>query len=371
MSTPLPLAVVTQPQVTDVRVLPHGVDLPVGAPPGAPLPTTFNINKEILAQSRSVRVGPRARGFHPSEMPRMCGMKFAIYDRAMENFASPDPQVIREAMRIVRKILDSEHDVAPGGRPAHLEADFEEGSAIHRYQQFRYGEQGYLWGRWECPHCGATTEPGFMPRVDTQDKSGKTIQVAAPCPSCRGQNYLHEHGQVRWIYVEPFLGLAEWSQGGHADGIWLMRREGYFLPAIFEVKSINENGYLGKYGEPLPKKDHIAQASQYVFAARQHFPWLRDLRHIYFIYVNKNAPRDTKEFLVEADMNIVGMLQQTMAGVLSLKRGAQPATNIRVCTSHESVQAIKCPVCYECWGKHPPKNLFDPSAIFEMEPLPL
>lgn len=364
MSTPLP--------TVDVQVpAPPGISLPIGVPPGATLPTSFRVNAEIRAHVSSLRVGPRARGFHPSENPRMCGMKFFIYDRAIEGFASPDPAVIRESMRIVRSILDTEHDVAPGGRPAHLEPDFEEGSSIHRYQQFRYGERGYLWGRWKCPHCDAATEPGFMPRVQTIDKRGKNIYVAAPCPACHGRNFLHEHGDVSWIYVEPFLGLAEWTTGGHTDGIMLVPRDNFTLPAVLEVKSINENGYHGKYGEPIPKREHIAQGSQYVWQVWQHFPWLRNLRHIYFVYVNKNAPRETKEFLLEADMNVVRLLQSTMAGVLATKRGESSPVNLRVCQSSESVGALKCPVCFECFGKKPPTSIFDPKNTFSPEELPL
>jgi hypothetical protein len=351
-------------------VLPPGITLPVGAPPGAKLPTSFRVNAEMQAHVRSVRVGPRARMFHPSELPRTCGMKYLIYDRAIEGFASPDPKVIQDSMRIIRTILDSEHDVSPGGRPAHLEPDFEEGSAIHRYQQFRYGERGYLWGKWKCPHCDAVTEPGFMPRVETHDKQGKAIFVAAPCLRCHGRNFLHEHGQVRWIYQEPFLGLQEWALGGHTDGILLMPRDTFILPAVLEVKSINENGYMGKYGEPLPKKEHIAQGSQYVFALRQHFPWLREVRHIYFVYVNKNAPRETKEFLVEADMEVVARLQGLMSGVLAAKQG-QVSPALRLCPSPESVGAMKCPVCFECFGVRPPANLFDPKTMFRPEDLPL
>jgi hypothetical protein len=283
-------------------------------------------------------------------------MKYHIYDRAIENFASSDPSVLAESMRIVRTILDTEHDISPGGRPAHLEPDFEEGSAIHRYQQFRYGERGYLWGVWECPHCAARTESGFMPRVTTHDKQGRDTKVAAPCPACAGRNYLHEHGAVRWFYVEPFLGLPEWTLGGHADGILLRRQDDHYLPAILEVKSINENGYHGKYGEPLPKKDHVAQASQYVYGARQHFPWLAELRHIYFVYVNKNAPRETKEFLVEADMSVVARLQATMSAVLAARRG-QPA-QLRICPGPDSVGAMKCPVIEQCFGCKAPVDLF-------------
>jgi hypothetical protein len=304
-------------------------------------------------------------------MARLCGQKFLIMDAAIEGLASRDPLVVHESFRVARLILDTEHDVSPGGRPAHLEPDFEEGSAIHAYQQFRHGERGYLWGRWRCAHCSVMTEPGFMPRVTTRDKQGKPLQVAAPCPACRGQNYLYQYRQIRWFYEEPYVGLPEWTLAGHADGIYLVPRDGYIIPAILEIKSINENGFMGKYGEPLPKKDHIAQGSQYVFAARQHFPWLREIRHIYFVYVNKNAPRETKEFLVEADMGVVGNLQQTMAGVLAVKRKETPQINLRICASNEAVGATQCPVCFECWGKRPPASIFDSKLAFKPGELPL
>lgn len=337
---------------------PSGIDLPVGAPAGVQLPTTFKVNIEIHAHVRATRAQPRALGFHPSEMPRTCAAKHLIYRNAIDDFASTDPARIKEAMRLVRLILDTEHDVSPGGAPAHLAPDFDEGSAIGRYQQFRHGERGYLWGQWQCPHCLAKTPSGFMPRVSAVDKEGKEHKVAAPCIACAGANFRHAYGAVRWLYVEPFVGLVEWDSGGHVDGIWLKRQPDYILPAIMEIKSINENGYLGKYGEPLPKKEHVIQASQYVFAVRQHYPWLANLRHIYFVYVNKNALRETKEFLVEADMAEVARVQTMMSQILAARRGGGLTPALRLCPSIESVGATKCPVAEQCFGVPRPVNFF-------------
>ena len=363
MSTPLPTVAAALP----------GIDLPIGVPDEhmSKLPTSFRVNTEIKAFLSQLSKGPRSRGFHPSELARLCGMKFHIYDQAIEGFASTDPEVIVRSLDVVRRVLDTEHDVAPGRAPTHLMADFHAGDQIHLYQQFRYGERGYLWGRWECPACESVTDaPGLMPRVMVPDRNGSPIKVAARCPACRGKNYLRKYGQVRWRYVEPWMGLPEWELDGHCDGIVLFPRKDYVVPALMEIKSINEGGYFGRYGEPLPREDHIKQASQYVFSAQQTYPFLRDVKHIYFVYVNKNAQRDTKEFLVPADMGVVRDMQVTMSALLTAKRTAQRPEHTRKCQSVCAQDAIKCPVIEECFGEKPPVNFFSESFNAEEE-LPL
>ena len=358
----------TLPTVDNPVTMP-GSDKPIGVTPDAVLPTSFRVNTEVKAFLKLTQKVPRSRGFHPSGLSRLCIMKHWIYETSINNFAHHDPAVIQEAMRTVRTILDTEHDAKPGRAPTHLQADFHGGDSIHEYQQFRFGERGYLWGRWKCPHCRVTTEPGFMPRMQGRDRNGKPMMVAAYCPACRGGNYAARYRQVKWKYVEPFVGLPEWDLGGNTDGILLYPYRNVVVPAIFEIKSINEGGYYGRYGEPLPRADHIAQASNYVWSARQTYPFLRDMRHIYFIYVNKNAQRDAKEFLVPVDMGVVQKMTDTMRVSLEAKRGSGPPVHARRCPAIESIDATKCPVVEKCWGRKPPANFF--SENFSAEDLPL
>jgi len=348
------------------------LELPIGVPPAADkkLPTSFRVNAEVRAGLTQRQKGPRSRGFHPSELPRLCPSKFYFYEQAIEGFASPDPDVIQSSMKMFRMILDTEHDVSPGRLPARLQAEFHAGDQIHLYQQFRIGERGYLWGRWECPACEAATPPGFMPRVQILDRNNKLTPVAARCPACNGRNYKRKYGQVRWRYLEPWAGLRDWELEGHCDGIMLMPRKKFVVPALLEIKSINEGGYHGRYGEPLPKEDHIKQASQYVYAVRQTYPWLSELRHIYFIYVNKNAQREAKEFLVPADMGVVSQMQNTMQTVIDAKAAGKAPEQARLCESASSVGALKCPCIEACFGERPPVNFFDPTTL-ATEDLPL
>ena len=359
MSKPLPT---TQPDF----------DMPIGIPPkqDSKMPTSFRLNAEVRAGLTLLRKGPSSRGFHPSELPRLCPSKFYFYEEAIEGLASPDPEVIQRSMKNLRAILDTEHDTSPGRLPARLMPEFHAGDQIHLYQQFRIGERGYLWGGWECPACEARTAPGFMPRIHILDRNGKPTPVAARCLACNGQNYMRKYGQVRWRYLEPWAGLHEWDLEGHCDGILLVPRKKFVAPALLEIKSINEAGYHGRYGEPLPKADHIKQASQYVYAVRQTYPWLSELRHIYFIYVNKNAQREAKEFLVPADMGVVQESQNTMQTVIDAKAAGKAPEHARICESASSVEALKCPMIERCFGVRPPVNFFDPTS-FATEELPL
>ena len=156
---------------------------------------------------------------------------------------------------------------------------------------------------------------------------------------------------------------------GKTDGILLYPYRNVIVPAVFEIKSIHEGGYHNRYGEPIPRQDHIEQASSYVFAIRQLYPFLRDLRHIYFIYVNKNALRDAKEFLVEADMGIVRKMTDTMRTALQARQANAPPVHARRCPAIEYIDATKCPVVEKCWGRKPPANFF--SDNFNSEDLPL
>jgi len=334
------------------------------------LPTSLRLNKEVIAHLNALQKGPRSRGFHPSGLPKLCAMKYYLYEQAIRDFAHPEPARIQEAMRRVRAILDTVHDgVSPNRLPSRLEPDFHVGDAIHEFVQWSLGLRGYLWGRWMCPHCRAVTGWGTMPRVNVSDIGGNQIAAAAPCNNCRGRN--RSHKTIHWRYVEPWAGDKEWDQEGHTDGLFIKPYKGAHVKAVLEIKSINENGYLGKYGDPLPKPEHIVQASQYVWAARTVYPELfGDLEHIYFIYVNKNAVRDWKEFLVPADRAVMAEMQEKMTTVTTALATSQPPEHARACSSIETKQARTCPMVEECYGQKPPANFFDP-ASFDFEDLPL
>lgn len=327
------------------------------------LPTSLRLNKEVIAHLDAMQKGPRKRGFHPSGLPKLCPVKHYFYEEAIRNFASNDAATIQEAMRRVRAILDTVHDgVSPNRLPSRLEPDFHVGDAIHEFVQWSLGLRGYLWGRWRCPNCKLLTGWGTMPRVSVYDIGGNSIAAAAPCVGCRGRNRAHK--TIHWEYVEPWAGDAEWDQEGHTDGLLLKPYRGSHIKAVLEVKSINENGYLGKYGDPLPKPEHIEQASQYAWAVRTVYPELfGDLEHLYFIYVNKNAVRDWKEFLVPADREVMARMQEKMTICTNSLRAKQPPLHARVCTSIETKQARSCPMVEECWGQKPPANFFDPSSF--------
>lgn len=329
------------------------------------LPTTFRIKREVQAHLASLVRGPRSRGFHPSEMPRLCPVKFWYYDQALEDLASPDSVKVAAAFDTIRVILNTEHDgVSPNRIPARLDMDLFIGSEIHRMVQFVLGLRGYLWGGWECVWCHAQTDVGFMPTVETLDVNSKPIQTAAPCTSCKGQN-LREN-LVRWNYVEPFAGSLAWWQDGHTDGLLIKPYKGETVRAVVEIKSINENGYYEKYGGPLPKVEHVQQASQYVFNVRQLHPSFADVNHVYFVYVNKNALRDWKEFLVEADPNIIARMQHKMQQVLTAKQKGEAPTHARLCESIDNVHARSCPIVEPCFGCKPPANFFDSGSMKDM-----
>jgi hypothetical protein len=326
------------------------------------LPTSFRLKKKVINHLELERATPRSHGFHPSGLPRMCPVKFAIYDRAYHDLASSDPATIQAAMEMIRKILDTPHDgVSPNRIPSHITPDLLVGDEIHRGVQYYLGLRGVLWGRWECPWCRAMSGDGFMPTVTGLDVLGKPLRYPAPCVNCSGQNLREK--QVKWVYVEPWIGDDIWGITGHADGILVVQYKGQTVVSILEIKSINENGYLSKYGGPLPKPDHLVQASQYVWCVREMHDWLSELRHIYFIYVNKNAVRDWKEYLIEADPGVVDQNRAKMYAVLESRQTRALPIAHRICQSPEDTMARGCPTVFECYGRNPsPINLFTSAA---------
>lgn len=327
---------------------------------GNKLPTSFRLKKQVVSHNELMRKSPRSHGFHPSELPRLCAVKFAIYDQAHEDLASSDPATIQSAVAVMRRILDGVHDgVSPNRLPAHLDADLHVGDAIHTFVQYSLGLRGVLWGKWECPWCRSMTGDGFMPTVVGVDVGGEPINYPAPCKNCRGQNLREK--QVCWTYVEPWIGDDKWGITGHADGILIVEYKGMTVVSILEIKSINSKGYLGHYGGPLPKEDHHIQASQYVACVRDLFDWTTDVSHVYYVYVNKDAVRDWKEFLVPADASVVATNQATMSVVLESRKSRQLPLAHRKCQSIDDVTARKCPVVFECFGRSPePLSFFAP-----------
>jgi len=329
------------------------------------LPTSFKLLKGVQAHFALQRRGPRKRGFHPSEMPYLCPVKFAIYDNALDDFASPDPVVLQRAFATVRKILDTIHDVSPGKLPSKLIPDFHVGDAIHAGVQYWLGVRGLLWGKWECPWCHAVSVDGFMPRRLVSDINDDQMYDAAPCARCNGQNLREK--TIKWRYVEPWSGNKEWGLEGNCDGILVVKYQGRTIVAVLEIKSINENGYREKYNGPLPQEGHIKQASQYVWALSQEHGWLAELQHIYFIYVNKNAVRDWKEFLVQSDPLIMTELQAKMRAVIEAREQRTLPLAARSCPDITCKSARECPVVVECFGEEPPVNIFaadfDPSTL--------
>ena len=327
------------------------------------LPTSFRVCKDVIAYRNLLRKPPRARGFHPSGMSRLCPVKHWFYDHALEDFASDDPVKVRAAMATVRMVLDTPHDASPGRLPGRLDGDLFIGDAIHQWVQYSFGLLGYLWGGWRCVICRTKiSENGYMPRVTSLDVKGQPLQVSAPCLACNGRNLAHD---TPWLYVE--LGIRnDWDVVGHCDGVFIKPWAGGTLKAALEIKSINENGYYGRYGDPLPKPEHVEQASHYVWGLREKYEWLADLEHIYFVYICKNAIRDWKEFLVTVNSEAIDKTKQV---ITAIRAAEEPPLHLRTCDQVYAKLATTCPLVERCFGEAPPLNFFDPNVSMEEFPL--
>jgi len=163
---------------------------------------------------------------------------------------------------------------------------------------------------------------------------------------CSGRNLRNDIG---WYYVEPYIKLAAWEIDGHVDGVLHVPFKGQMLKLILEIKSINEAGYLEKYGE-IPKPEHIEQASLYA--------WAFGMSHVCFIYVNKGQVNQWKEFVVPRDEGSIRDAQGKILAVQEARARGEPPVTTRACKDVREPRAAACPAVERCFGCKPPENFF-------------
>lgn len=228
-----------------------------------------------------------------------------------------------------------------------LQAIFDTGTVIHKQIQFYYGVSGLLKGAWQCPMCGHIVkgkDPIQMPRVAVASATGYKIHDFDLCPKCGKNDRTWPH----WEYVEPFaLDKAE-RIAGSTDGFLDYPFDGSVYEGILEVKSINQNGYEEKYGDPLPQPEHVFQASIYMHLFGRAWALI--------LYFNKNKS-EVKEFIVPKNPAAWDFAVKRSRAVLqSLKRGKPPSEDWRTCRKIKDPAARTCPAAVECWGEEPPDN---------------
>jgi len=309
------------------------------------LPFAGQKNWDRIDRHLDVRPNRRPRHadsyFHASEIRSLCPIK-EYWHRAWL-------LALKKARGKKRKaLLEKVHACANAGRPkASLQAIFDTGTVIHKQVQYYYGVTGLLVGAWRCPVCGFVLrgkEPLQMPRVAVASATGYKIHDFDLCPECHVNNETWPH----WEYVEPFGVDKLENVAGSTDGFLDILFDGRCYNGILEVKSINANGFDEKYGDPLPKPEHVFQASIYMHLFGRSWALI--------VYFNKNTSQ-VKEFLVPKDPaawdTAVGRSRAVTQG---LKRGTPPSEDWRTCQRIKDPAARVCPAAFECWGEHPPEN---------------
>lgn len=327
--------------------------------------TNLRLNRSVVGRLNLLRDTPRRPGYHPSELHRMCPVLTYFREEARRGLASDDP---RPHFEFLVECLDANSKKFPG----RLRLEFEIGSAIHQQIQFHLGVNGFLYGRWKCPICGLVTPYGQMPRMNIPGVQGQPVAVGALCPGCNGVNRRMDHS---WLYLEPRVSSSEWGVEGLCDGDLRVPRGDVVYECVLEIKSINEYGWaegqkkpweelayedgwqapegwrLSYPATPLPRKEHVLQASTYA--------WLMGRSWIYFIYVNKNQVNRWKEIMVPPNMEAVEEAKRKMAACTSGLERKTPPLEHRVCPDVREVTARTCPAVAKCFGCRPTPNLWD------------
>jgi hypothetical protein len=309
-----------------------------------PPPLALGLNKLVKAHITLSRGVPRAPGFHPSDLPRMCPVLVRIEDQAREDVASDDPQRIAAGFKFMQDLVNAKKD----SFSPEVQLEFRVGDEIHAEVQYRLGVLGLLWGKWQCDYCYAVTDEGWMPRMWMPDMNGEPLAEAAPCVKCNG---LNRRGKKPWRYLEPKVENAEWGVTGHCDGDLRIPHSGHWYRYILEVKSINSAGFEGKRG-PLPQPDHVTQASVYA--------WLLGVDYICFVYVCKDQVSKWKEFVVPVDRVAIADAQNRMRAVIESRAKNELPLKARACPSVQDERAKACPAVEKCFGCRPAANFWDP-----------
>jgi hypothetical protein len=314
-----------------------------GAAGPKPPVTSLGLNRKVKAWLSLRRQGLRSHGFHPSELARMCPVQHYFTDEAHVGLGSDNPATVRKSFAYFEAMLAGKtREFGP-----ELRMEMRKGDDIHDDVKFELGVLGLLWGAWSCAHCDAKVPVGWMPRVETRDINGEPLLDAASCLACNGRNRRYDEP---WLYQEPAVRNDEWGVVGSVDGDLRITTDGVERSFVLEIKSINEAGFDGKYGGPLPKPEHVLQASIYA--------WILGRSHIYFIYVSKNQNNRWKEIIVARDDEAINAAKVKMRIVQEARVAGAPPIAHRACPGIEDARARLCPAVEACFGAKPPANFW-------------
>jgi len=279
--------------------------------------------------------------FHPSQIADLCPHQYYFmvkYFNAMKAAKSTKDQELKNKVKGFVKFAKS--SFKPESYPK-----MGQGTAMHAMLQFYGGLINELVGQWQCPQCGYHTPEEKIVKMPTKlykDELGLTSRVPEPCPKC-GKN-INTHDWA-WIYVEPEFFIPEFNLHGRSDGIRMVNG----LKGIVEFKTINDNGFTGKYMQ-LPQPEHVFQTTCYAWALGADF--------INIIYVNKNTMAE-KEFIFLPDFKkvLAPAFAKIKASMQAVDKETVPEGAWRACDSIKHSRAQKCPFAEECFGQKRPINL--------------
>jgi hypothetical protein len=269
-----------------------------------------------LGLVRSDESGPPKSGdwFRASGLPKLCPRMYAL--------------AMRDAFSIGTEV------------DAELGWVFGIGTAIHtQFQEefLRNLPEGVFQGWWRDRESGAVIKGDSL----ALGHNGQFLPHGwVPMPKTGGSD--------RYEYVELSFRSAEYRFTGHCDGILVWPDDG---PEIFELKTINENGYA--YVDPehggSPKAEHILQAQAYM--------WMSGIDRARIVYFCKKFGKIDDmvcEHIVHRDDKIIGMIQAMLKETIAaLDSGVVPDRLVE-CRTKSSDRAKYCPAKASCFTPKKP-----------------
>lgn len=246
----------------------------------------------------------------------------------------PREEVLRHRFGVVKS----------SGIDPNLGLTFEFGHDIHFMMQNKVmPATGKIIGSWRCTWCGETygsMAEGLVPRPEICIRCGGEAGEARR----RNNKPIHTMRGESFVFVEEWLGNAEYMIGGSPDGYYVDGELDRYTKedvVVLEFKSASENSFA-KYVK-APDFMHVIQCQCYM--------WLTGFKRAKILYINKGifGLDGLVEHDIKYDQDTVSVVQKALKEIRDGLNGG-PVPPRELCDSPGCPRANSCVVSKQCFS---------------------